>query len=155
MDDLDPDQQTILVLYPSVFTVDSYVRPVVRIECGAKSALDPHGLSVIAPYIATDLPDVDLLVRNVTTILAERTFWDKVVIIYGLRAWFERRAELRQEGQRVSRHYYDLHAILPSATGERALADPALGKECIRHAMMFFGRPDFNLEAAVSGRFAL
>ena len=155
MDDLDPDRQTILVRYPSVLTVDSYIKPVVRIECGAKSALDPHGLFVLAPYIATDLPDVDLTVGNVTTILAERTFWDKVVIVHGLRAWFEKRGELRQEGQRVSRHYYDLHAILPSPAGERALADPALGRECIRHAMMFFGRPDFNLEAAASGQFAL
>jgi hypothetical protein len=154
MDDLDPEQ-TILVRYPSVLPVDSYVRPVVRIECGAKSALDPHGVFVVAPYIATDLPDVDLSVGNITTILAERTFWDKVVIVHGLRAWFEKRAELRQEGQRVSRHYYDLHSILQSPVSERALVDLALGKECIRHAMMFFGRPDFNLEAAASGHFAL
>lgn len=155
MDDLDPDQQTILVRYPSVLTLDPYVRPTVRIEAGAKSALDPHGLSVLAPYIATDLPDVDLAVGNVTTILAERTFWDKVVIIHGLRAWFERRGELRQEGQRVSRHYYDLHTIFPTDVGVRALADRALGRECVRHAAMFFGRPDFDLDSAAAGRFAL
>lgn len=33
-----------------------------------------------------------------------RTFWDKVIILPGVRQWFERRHELRQEGQRVSRH---------------------------------------------------
>jgi Nucleotidyl transferase AbiEii toxin, Type IV TA system len=155
MDRLDPDGQTILVHYPTVFASDLYVRPVVRIECGAKSALDPHGLVVLTPYIAPDIPDVDLTVEDVTTILPQRTFWDKVVIVHGLRAWFERRGELRQEGQRVSRHYYDLHAILPTDVGASALTNRALGRECVRHASMFFGRPDFDLESAAAGHFAL
>jgi hypothetical protein len=36
-----------------------------------------------------------------------------------------------------------------------ALADRTMGRECVRHAAMFFGRPDFNLEAAAAGQFAL
>lgn len=144
MDDIDPDGQTILIHYPSVFDVDPYVRAVVRIECGAKSALDPHSMFAVAPYIATDLSDFDLKVDGVTTILPERTFWEKVVIVHGLRAWFDHRGELRHAGQRVSRHYYDLHAMLPTETGTRALADRALGRECVRHAAMFFGRSDFQ-----------
>jgi hypothetical protein len=155
IDDLDPDGQTILVRYPSVFAPDPYVRSVVRIEAGAKSALDPHGVVVLTPYVAAEIPDSDLTVEGVTTILPERTFWDKVVIVHGLRAWFERRGELRQEGQRVSRHYYDLHTMFPTDAGARALADRALGSECVRHAAMFFGRPDFDLESASAGRFAL
>ncbi len=155
LDALDPDRQTILVRYPSVFAVDPYVRPVVRIECGAKSALDPHDRFAVAPYVAAELPDFHLKIEGVTTILAERTFWDKVVIVHGLRAWFERRGELRQEGQRVSRHYYDLHAIFSTETGTRALANRVLGRECVRHAAMFFGRPDLDLDSAAAGRFAL
>jgi hypothetical protein len=155
MDDLDPDGQTILVRYPSVVAPDPYVRAVVRIECGAKSALDPHGLFALTPYVAADIPQFDMTVEGVMTILPERTFWDKIVIVHGLRAWFERRGELRQEGQRVSRHYYDLHSILPTDVGRRALSDTALGRECVRHAAMFFGRPDFDLESAASGHFAL
>jgi hypothetical protein len=155
MDDLDPDGQTILVRYPSVFAADPYVRAIVRIECGAKSALDPHDVFVLTPYVAADLPEFDLKIEGVTTILPERTFWDKIVIVHGLRAWFDRRAELRQEGQRVSRHYYDLQAMFPTDTGTRALADRALGRECVRHAAMFFGRPDFNLESAAAGKFGL
>jgi hypothetical protein len=155
MDAHDPDGQTILVRYPSVFALDPYVRAVVRIECGAKSALDPHGTFTLTPYVAVDVPDSDLTVEDVTTILPERTFWDKIVIVHGLRAWFDRRGELRQEGQRVSRHYYDLHTILRTDVGARSLADRALGQECIRHAAMFFGRPDFDLDSAATGRFAL
>ena len=123
MDDADPDGQTILVHYPSVVAADPYVRSDVRIECGAKSALDPHVRTTVSPYIADELSDFDLTVDGVTTIQPTRTFWDKVVIVHGLRAWFEKRGELRQEGQRMSRHYYDLHVIFPTDTGDQALAD--------------------------------
>lgn len=38
---------------------------------------------------------------TVTTVGAERTFWDKVVIPHGLHRWFERRGELCDGGQRL------------------------------------------------------
>src|SRR5947208_11093511 len=109
----------------------------------------------IPPYIADDLSDSDLSVANVTTIQSQRTFWDKVVIVHGLRAWFENRGELRQEGQRISRHYYDLHVMLPTEAGEEALGDLSLSADCVRHARIFFNRPDFNLATAAPGSFTL
>lgn len=86
---------------------------------------------------------------------AERTFWDKVVILHGTRRWFERRGQLRGEGQRVSRHYYDIHCLIADETGRVALEDVALGKDCVRHARMFFNRPDLDLKTAEPGSFAL
>lgn len=91
---------------------------------------------------------------DVTPIEATRTFWDKVVIAHGLRRWYERRGELRQEGQRVSRHY-DLHCLMQSDTGRAALADRDLGTDCVRHARTFFDRPDYDLASAVPGSFAI
>lgn len=155
LDDTDPDGQTLLVRYPPALAADAYVRSEVRIECGAKSALDPHVNTTIRPYIADELPDLDLRVADVITIQATRTFWDKVVIVHGLRGWFDNRGELRQEGQRISRHYYDLHVMRGTDAGERAMADLKLGAECVRHARMFFNRPPFNLSAATPGSFAL
>jgi Nucleotidyl transferase AbiEii toxin, Type IV TA system len=121
----------------------------------SKSALDPHVSATIRPYVSDDVPDIDLTVADVTTIQPTRTFWDKVVIVHGLRAWFEKRGELRQEGQRISRHYYDLHVVFHGDNGAQALADLTLGAECVRHAQMFFNRPDFNLGAATPGSFGL
>jgi hypothetical protein len=154
-DESDPDGQTLLVRYPTVLLPDAYVRSEVRIECGAKSALDPHTAASLRPYVADDVPDLDLTVADVTTIQPERTFWDKVVIVHGLRAWFETRGELRHEGQRISRHYYDLHMLFGGPVGARAVADHDLGAECVRHARMFFDRRDFNLAAATRGTFTL
>ena len=72
------DQQTLLLVYPSATPVDAYIAKSVKIESGAKSALDPNSRRTIAPYVDADLPAIDLTVPNVTIVHAERTFWDKV-----------------------------------------------------------------------------
>jgi hypothetical protein len=89
------------------------------------------------------------------TVVAERTFWDKIVILHGLRNWFAKRGELRGQGQRVSRHYYDVHRIFQSELGARALADRELGADCVSHARMFFNSPDLGLDQAAPGMFTL
>lgn len=156
VDHTDPDGQTLLIHYPEVEPRDgTYIRPVVRIESGAKSALDPNAAAIVRPYVADEIEGLDLAVSDVTTIEAERTFWDKVVIAHGLRRWFDRRGALRQEGQRISRHYYDLHRLAASQPGRLALADGALGEDCVRHARMFFDCPDYDLKSARRGTYAL
>ncbi len=154
----DPDGQILLLWYPAVSQAvvePAYVRPAVKIESGAKSALDPHHPVTIRPYVDADLPALDLAVAGVTTVDPERTFWDKVVIVHGLRRWFETRGMLRGGGQRVTRHYYDLHRLTESAQGQAAIADLALGADCVAHARMFFNSPDLDLASAAPGTFAL
>ena len=156
VDGADLEGQTLLVWYPEAEPRGgAYVQPAVRIEAGAKSALDPHRPVAVRPYIAQDIPGIDLTTADVTTIDAARTFWDKVVIAHGLRRWFERRGFLRQEGQRVSRHYYDLHCLVRSDIGEATLVDRDLGADCVHHARMFFDRPDYDLASAIPGTFAI
>lgn len=152
----DTSRQSLLLWYPSVLAeTDGYIRPAIKIESGAKSALDPNSAQTIDPYVADDVPALNLAVSNVVTVEAERTFWDKIVILHGLRNWFDRRGELRGGGQRVSRHYYDVYQLLSSGTGKAALADPELGRDCVRHARMFFNSPDLGLATASPGTFAL
>ena len=154
-DDTDPDGQTLLIWYPAATPRSDYVRAAIKIESGAKSALDPNSEVPIKPYVDDDLPALDLTVPAVRTVDPERTFWDKVVILHGLRRWFDKRGELRGGGQRVSRHYYDLHLLAGGPVGEAAIAETALGVDCVAHARMFFNRPDFDLASAAPGSFAL
>lgn len=149
------DKQTLLVQYPTATEADVYIPKVVKIESGAKSALDPHALGSIRPYLQKDVAGIDLFVPNVTIVNAERTFWDKVVILHGLRRWHDARGVLRNGGNRVSRHYYDLHELMQSEAGQAAIADVALGADCVAHARMFFNRPPFDLGSAVAPTFAL
>ena len=155
-DDDDPDHQSLLLWYPSV-TADGadYIRRAIKIESGAKSALDPHSPVVVKPYVADELPTTNLAVGNITTVEPDRTFWDKVVILHGLRRWWERRGELRGGGQRVSRHYYDVYRLLSSDRGAAFAADKEMAHDCVRHARMFFNRPDLDLASATPGTFAL
>ncbi len=149
------DGQTLLLIYPSITPEDAYIAKSVKIESGAKSALDPNSVRTIVPYVDTDAVDLDLAVPGVTVVDAERTFWDKVVILHGLRRWFEIRGQLRGDGQRISRHYYDLFRLIQSEIGQAALANHALGEDCVAHARMFFNRPDFDLATAQPPTFAL
>jgi hypothetical protein len=86
--------------------------------------------------LAHDLPELDLAVQKVTTVRPERTFWDKVIILHGLRQWHDRREELRHGGQRVSRHYYDVFRLLQADTVEAGLADDSLARDCASHARL-------------------
>lgn len=154
VDNKDPDGQTLLLWYPSVFGErDSYVSPAVRIESGAKSALDPHVTTTVLPYVAEELANRDFVVPNITTVCPARTLWDKIIILHGLKQWFDRRGVVRQEGQRITRHYYDVYCLLDHADGQTAVKDRELARDCARHARMFFNRPDLNLDAAVDGIF--
>ncbi|MCA6215190.1 nucleotidyl transferase AbiEii/AbiGii toxin family protein [Ideonella sp. B7] len=151
----DPDEQTLLLRYPPATMTEGYIRSAVKIEAGAKSALDPHTFASIVPYVAQDLPDLDLCVGNITTVEAGRTFWDKIIILHGLRQWFERRGVLRHGGQRVSRHYYDVHQLLRHEQASKWLENQTLATDCARHARLFFGSPDLSHETAVHGSFTL
>ena len=138
VDHADSSGQTLLVWYPRVDASDiGYVQAAVKIELGAKLALDPNRAHTVAPYTADDIDTLNPSVSGVETTNAERTFWDKIVIAHGLRSWFSRRGDLRQDGQRISRHYYELHSLLGTAVGNCALADLALGSDCIEHARTF------------------
>jgi len=155
-DPADPDGQSLLLWYPTTTGGgNEYIRRAIKIESGAKSALDPHAPVVIKPYIAYDLPNLDLAVGNVTTVDPSRTFWDKIVILHGLRRWWDRRGELKGGGQRVSRHYYDVYRLLAAEIGTKASADMDMAEDCVRHARMFFNRPDLDLTSAIPGSFAL
>jgi hypothetical protein len=152
----DADGQSLLLWYPTATAQNGeYIRSAVKIESGAKSALDPHTAAVVTPYLADDLPHLDLRVMNVTTVQPERTLWDKLIILHGLRQWYERRGELRHGGQRISRHYYDVYQLLRSANAADWLANRALAEDCARHARLFFASTDLGLDLARTETFTL
>jgi len=68
LDDGDPDKQSLLIHYPSAVEKSDYVTPLVRIESGAKSAVDPNEEKTIVPYLAPDFTEGEALaVAGVTT----------------------------------------------------------------------------------------
>lgn len=155
IDESDESHQTLLLKYPSLNDDPSYVFPIVKIECGAKSALDPHRAMSIKPYVADDMKDPLFTVDNVVTIEAERTFWDKIIILHGIRRWFDIKGVLRQNGHRYSRHYYDVFKLLHSDTGEKAFGRQELAIDCSEHAQIFFNSAALDLKTAYFGTFSI
>lgn len=156
VDEEDPDRQSLLFRYPNVSVEpEGYVRRTVKIEAGARSALDPNLAVTVKPYVAQELESLRLDVPNITTVVPSRTFWDKVIILHGQRRWFERRGVLRHQGQRVSRHYYDVHQMMNSDLKDEAIGNRELAIDCARHARMFFNSADLDLGTAMPGTLAL
>ena len=58
-DEGDVDGQTLFAEYPTLYPSGDvvYVAPRVRIEAGARSALDPSLDCTVSPYVADELPD--------------------------------------------------------------------------------------------------
>lgn len=159
-DEADPEAQSLLFWYPSSLGPSvpgdvGYVRRAVLIESGAKSALDPHLVGSIRPYVGDELPDLDLTVSGITIADPRRTLWDKVVLVHGQRQWFDRKGEIKGGGHRLTRHYYDLHKLLDTEIGQAALADADLGRQVVAHARSFFNRGPYGLELAMPGSFTL
>ena len=132
-----PDGQCLLFHYPSVFPVGSagYVRPVVKIELGARSDDWPHQEKIIQPYVLELFPAFDSDAAFPVRVLAvERTFWEKACLLH---AETFRPAD-KPRKLRMARHYYDLWCLLRAGVGERAQADTALFQRVAEHRAIFF-----------------
>lgn len=132
-----PDGQCLLFHYPSVFppTAAGYVRPVVKIELGARSDDWPHEEKPILPYVTEHFPALDSAPAfSVRVLTSERTFWEKACLLH--------EETFRPPGKprkiRMARHYYDLWCLLRAGVGESALAQPALFQRVAEHRELFF-----------------
>lgn len=144
MDPDDVDAQTVLFTYPAEAASSDYIRPVVKIELGARSDTEPCVEPSITPYVADALPavcgDCGFTVRTVTP---ERTFWEKVALLH---------EEAHRAGDvppkaRLARHYYDVWALIQAGVAERAMENASLFARVAAHRAVFFHK---SREAQVS-----
>lgn len=157
MDPDDDDNSSLLLSYPTLFPSSSdYVPRRVKIECGARSPLEPFGIHSATAYISDSLPqNFNLEVRGVHTLAAEITFWDKALILHGHFCGHRDSGRLPEDRNRVSRHYYDLALMSETSIAGNALGDTELRKSITTHSNYFFRRAWMKLEEAQPGSFKL
>jgi hypothetical protein len=132
----DPDGQTLLFHYPeSLAGTAAYVRPVVKIEMGARSDIEPAGTPVIRPYLAEAFPDAaGPSTFKVRALLPERTFWEKAMLLH--------EETYRPAGKahktRLARHYYDLWSLIKKGVGAAAARDTGLFERTAAHRKVYF-----------------
>jgi hypothetical protein len=155
--EVDPDMadgQCLLFHYPSAFPPETagYVRPVVKIELGARSDDWPHAQKTLRPYVAelfpTLVPDAAFAAR---VIAAERTFWEKACLLH--EETFRPADKPRK--LRMARHYYDLWCLLRAGVGGRALANQALFQRVAEHREIFFSHTWVDYSTHRPGTFRL
>jgi hypothetical protein len=132
----DPDGQTLLFEYPGTLTgTVMYLRPVVKIEMGARSDTEPSTSQLIRPYLAEAFPGTfepsEFLVR---ALLPERTFWEKAMLLH---EETYRPAEKKRK-VRLARHYYDLWCLIEKGVANRAGKDLALFTRTATHREIYF-----------------
>ena len=157
-DEEDPDRQTLLIRYPTLYPRDdkAYVQPVVKLEAGARSALDPNTMVTIEPYISDEIKDgFSLAVPNIRTIEPTRTYLDKLMILHGAHCGYRDQNRVPTDKQRVSRHYYDVAMLTGTDVEKAALADEALVASVREHNKIAFRQAWRKMDEAVPGTFCI
>lgn len=148
----DPDKSSLRVKYPSLLKADGYLKPWVKIECGARGAREPEAKRGIAPYIQQELgTKIKLVTEGVTLIAAERTFWEKALILHGIHCGYRDDKRKPGENNLISRHYYDVAMMRDRPEGLKAVRDIALLTKVREHKLLLFKRGWEKLEEAKPG----
>lgn len=131
------DGQALRVQFPSILAPDDYQTPWVKLECGARGALEPDAERPIAPFVQAALgADWNLTTQRVTLVHPERTFWEKIVILHGFHCRFRDEGDLLSDRQRASRHYYDLAMMFGGPVGKSAVKKKYLLSDVCEHSRL-------------------
>ena len=88
----------------------------------------------VIPYVANVSGDMAIEGVSVQVLVAERTFWEKATILHMIYHYPEGKNVL----PRMSRHYYDLFAMVDTPIYKRSLEKMALLKDVSEHKSLFF-----------------
>lgn len=138
LDPDDPDEQTLLLDYGHGFAdTTTYLRPVVKVELGARSDVQPAEERPLRSYLSEALPHaLSPEAIPVRALSPRRTFWEKAMLLHE-EAF---RPPDKPRRKRMARHYYDLWCLISAGIGAEAAADTALFAEVASHRETFFAQ---------------
>ena len=144
------DKQTIDFVYPQIFSNPSILQEI-RLEIGALAAWTPAKEVLITSYAAEQYPQLFLdKSTSICTVMAERTFWEKVTILHK-----EANRISDDFPQRYSRHYYDLYCMSQTEIKENAFKDLELLKKVVDFKTKFYRCKWAKYEEAIVGTIKL
>jgi hypothetical protein len=120
IDESSDNQQTILFEYPQLTPVtnsspgrdygsghygSNYIRPVIKLEFGARGGLKPAIAVEVQSYLVETFPTIlSPAAIKIQTLAIARTFWEKATILHAIYHGSKMR-------DRMSRHYYDTYML--------------------------------------------
>lgn len=148
----EPDSKTLLFEYQSKKSNADYIRPIVKIEVGARSEHWPVSDHIIRSYTKEALkekihePETKIRVLNV-----ERTFWEKATILHQ----YVHLPAAKRIPPRISRHFYDFFRLLNSPIKKKALEELTLLERVAHHKSIYFASGWANYATARKGTLKL
>ncbi len=130
--DSDADPTLVLLPYRSIYADIDYVESQIRIEFSCRSMQEPLERIEIRPLIAEAYPDLfGKLEFPIYAVVPTRTFLEKAFLLH---------EEFQKENPRVermTRHLYDLERLMDTDFGKKALADPTMYADIVKHRSIF------------------
>ncbi len=153
IDDIDPDGQTLLFHYPTVYSdAGHYVRPSIRLEMGARSEHWPVSERGVQSYVKERLGDkVSETEFKIKVLNIERTFWEKATILHA----YTHVPSDKKIPIRLARHYYDMNCLIHSSIKGKAAQDLDLLDRVVKHKIAYFASTWSHFETARKGTLKL
>ena len=135
-DNTYPEPRHIYIQYQSVLPVFlDYIKPMITLEVGARSLMDPSVDIQVRTIIQEALPQIntDVVPVNVTTAAPKKTFLEKAFLLHEL---FSVEHDTLP-AKRRSRHLYDLNRMMDRNFAIDAVYNDALWKQIQHHRERF------------------
>jgi len=144
---VEAKEQDVLIQYPNSFSLTA-ILPQIKLEIGPLAAWTPSEEKEIRPYAAEKFLHLFAQPSTiVSTVKAERTFWEKATILHQE----AHRPPAGRFPSRYSRHYYDLYRLSRSPIRDKALAQLDLLQKVVDFKMKFYRSPWAKYEEAQPG----
>lgn len=126
-----PEPRSIFISYQSVFDDKlDYIPPIVKIEAGARSLLEPYTETAITSIVEETLPTISTIITDVKvkTAIAEKTFLEKAFLLHEVFS-----VNNNVEARRRSRHIYDLYMMMQQGIADSAIPNNELWQTIHHH----------------------
>lgn len=130
-----PEPRVISLYYRSLYEESSisYVQPIVKLEVGARSLIEPTEEIVCRSMVSEVLPVEDYMNVAISVAAPQKTFLEKVFLLHELFS-IERES---LSANRRSRHLYDIERMMDKPFAIAAVKDDALWEHIRQHRMAF------------------
>lgn len=134
-DNTYPEPRVISIYYRSLYeeSIASYVRPIIKLEIGARSLIEPTEQFVCRSFVSEVLPVKDYAAPVIQVAAPQKTFLEKVFLLHELFS-VERTNMI---ANRRSRHMYDLERMMDKPFALKAVHDDELWEHIRQHRMAF------------------
>jgi hypothetical protein len=150
--ELDKDGETLHLYYPSVIEQKSgYITDSVRLEFGGRNLTIPNELQTIKTDISEHISNLSFPVAQATVLSPQKTYWEKLTLIH-----YEcNRPILKEDADRISRHWYDIAMLTNHDIGKQALTNRELLNEVIKVKKTFYDSGFAKYDDCLKGNLCL